>query len=47
MKKKIFAFILLAVAVLSLSLTSFAAGVDNIAPLRIVDEEGNPVWDCR
>lgn len=43
MKKKIFAFILLAVAVLSLSLTSFAAGVDNIAPLRIVDEEGNPV----
>ena len=43
MKKKIFSFILLAAAVLGLSLTSFAAGVDNIAPLRIVDEEGNPV----
>ena len=43
MNKKIFAFILLAAAVLGLSLTSFAAGVDNIASLRIVDEEGNPV----
>ena len=43
MKKKILTFILLAMAVFSLSLSSFATGNDNIAPLRIVDEEGNPV----
>ena len=43
MKKKILTFILLAMLVFSFSLSSFATGNDNIAPLRIVDEEGNPV----
>ena len=43
MKKKILTFILLAMLVFSFSLSSFAIGNDNIAPLRIVDEEGNPV----
>lgn len=43
MKKKILTFILLAMLVFSFSLSSFATGNDNIAPLRIMDEEGNPV----
>ena len=37
MKKKILTFILLAMLVFSFSLSSFATGNDNIAPLRIVE----------